>query len=181
VRAWLAHAGTAPHPELVRLVGTSHIELGAGFNGVEVSATVLDTPLRPAAAKLSTLAERYAAFAAAEGPRPSPLDSRLREVLRDRLPSGVPSIGVVARALGTSGRTLQRRLAEEGLSFQGVIDGLRADLARAYVRTARLSVSELAARLGYAQPSAFVRAFKRWTGSTPKQLRGGDGSEQAEG
>jgi AraC-like DNA-binding protein len=173
-RVFLAHPGGPLHPEVVRLFGTTRVEQGAGFNGIEVSEGMLATPLRPSPSKLSSLLERYATFVAAEGPRESALDDRIRDVLRRRLPDGAPSIGIVARALGTSARTLQRRLSDEGLSFQGIIDALRADLARAYVRTGRLSVGEVAMRLGYAQTSAFVRAFRRWTGTTPKQLRGGE-------
>lgn len=176
-RVFLAHPEGPLHPEAVRLFGTNRVEHGAGFNGIEVSEAILATPLRPTPSKLSPLLERYAAFAASEGPRESALDGRIREVLRQRLHDGAPSIGVVARALGTSARTLQRRLSDEGLSFQGIIDALRADLARAYVLRARLSVGEVAARLGYTQTSAFVRAFRRWTGTTPKQLRGGERSE----
>jgi AraC-like DNA-binding protein len=77
----------------------------------------------------------------------------------------------VARRLGMSQRTLTRRLSLEGLTFVEVRDNLRADLARRYVRDADLSISKIAWLLGYQEVSAFTHAFKRWTGTTPRQMR----------
>lgn len=179
-RVFLAHPGGAPDPAVVRAFGTRHVVLDAGYNGIEVSEAVLSTTLRPGPSKLSPVLERYAAFVAAVGTRESALDERIREVVHGRLPGGAPTIGAVARLLGTSARTLQRRLSDEGLSFQGILDALRAELARAYLRAGHLSVGQMAARLGYGQTSAFVRAFRRWTGTTPKLLRS-DPREEAEG
>jgi AraC-like DNA-binding protein len=81
-----------------------------------------------------------------------------------------PNIEGVARALGTSPRTLQRRLLEEGTSFRDVVEEVRAELARRYLGE-RVALHDVAFRLGYAEVSAFLRAFKRWTGMTPTQFR----------
>lgn len=170
-RVWLAHPLPKDTSELARVLGTSQIEQGDGFNGVEVPEAVLATKLRGDRLKLSPLLARYAAIAAAERPSAGFFDGRVRDAIRARLASGAPSIGVIARALGTSARTLQRRLGEDGLSFHGLVDALREDLARRYAEGSELTIIEMAAKLGYAQPSAFLRAFKRWTGTTPKALR----------
>jgi AraC-like DNA-binding protein len=68
-------------------------------------------------------------------------------------------------------RTLQRRLKAHGISYQKLLENLRKDLAKSYLRERRLAIGELAYLLGYSEPSAFQRAFKRWTGMTPDNFR----------
>ena len=80
----------------------------------------------------------------------------------------------MARKLGLSRRTLARRLAAEGLTFAGIVDQLRADLARHHLKDPILSVSEVAWLLGFQEVSAFTHACKRWTGLTPSQVRSQD-------
>lgn len=70
-----------------------------------------------------------------------------------------------------SGRTLQRRLEAEGTSFSEVLDRVRADLARSYVKDADLPLAEVAYRLGFSDFSTFSRAFKRWMGKAPGAYR----------
>jgi AraC-like DNA-binding protein len=81
----------------------------------------------------------------------------------------------VASALGLSARTLRRRLADEDASYQGVLDEVRESLAERMLATGRLTVGDVAQRLGYAEASSFIHAFKRWKGTTPaayvRQLR----------
>ena len=80
-------------------------------------------------------------------------------------------------ALGISARTLQRRLQEEATTFAEVVDGVRRDLAAAYLQNAEYTAAEVAFMLGYAEASSFHRAFRRWTGTTPEAFRsGGDRS-----
>lgn len=73
----------------------------------------------------------------------------------------------VARALGLSRQTLYRRLKAEGVTFEELLDRLRRRLARRLLREG-LAVKEVAYRLGFSDPSAFSRAYKRWTGSSPR-------------
>lgn len=94
--------------------------------------------------------------------------SRVQQALLDALPDGAPVKGAIARKLGMSARNLQRHLAAEGTSFTELLAGARADLARTYVEEGRLSVTEIAFVLGFADTSAFSRAFKRWTGTSPR-------------
>jgi AraC-like DNA-binding protein len=134
------------------------------------------TPLRSAQAPLTTLLDRYAELAPPERPRASQTHSLLREASRQRLPEGVPFLAATARTLRMSARTLQRRLGDDELTFQGVVDELCEDLARLHVQRDQLPVEEIAARLGYAKPSAFLRAFERSTGTMPTRLRDGRAS-----
>jgi AraC-like DNA-binding protein len=90
--------------------------------------------------------------------------------------TGQARIDKVAAELGVSRRTLARRLAAEGQSFVKILDSLRFDLAKRYLREADLPITEVAWLLGYCETSALNHAFKRWTGSTPKRRANG-GSE----
>jgi AraC-like DNA-binding protein len=87
------------------------------------------------------------------------------------LPHGEVKMADVARKLGISKRTLARRLASEGQTFLGILDNLRFDLSKRYLREPDLPISEVAWLVGYREASAFSHAIKRWTGSTPKQVR----------
>lgn len=96
---------------------------------------------------------------------------RVRHVLLARMRQGDASLASIARVLGLSTRTLQRKLLEEDAPFSALVDEVRASEANRYVLARNLSFGEIAFRLGFSQQSAFFRAFKRWTGSTPSELR----------
>ena len=87
------------------------------------------------------------------------------------LPQGEPRRETVAQALYLSERTLQRRLQEEGSSFQKLLDDTRRDLAVQYLCQPDLAPLAIAYLLGFADPSNFYRAFKRWFGVTPGEYR----------
>src|SRR5215831_3423176 len=77
----------------------------------------------------------------------------------------------IAKRLGVSRRTLARLLASEGCTFGGILDALRLDLTKSYLREQNLRTSEVAWLLGFGEVSAFSHACRRWTGKTPKQLQ----------
>jgi AraC-like DNA-binding protein len=99
------------------------------------------------------------------------LADRVRVVLADRLPSGAPLLSEMARALGTSTRALQRRLATESTTYAQLVDDARRDLADAYVREGRHSMGEIAYLLGFSGAASFTRAFRRWRGLAPSEAR----------
>lgn len=101
----------------------------------------------------------------------SMVSTRVRSALLDLLPTGDPSMKSVARKLGLSTRTLQRRLQDEGHSFQQTLDAVRTELAIHYLRHTALTGVEIALKLGFEDPNSFVRAFRDWTGSTPHRKR----------
>jgi AraC-like DNA-binding protein len=88
-----------------------------------------------------------------------------------RLSSGKPNLRQTAIAMGISGRTLQRRLSEDGTSFELVLDDLRRDQSISLLHDRSLAVDEVAFLLGYSEPSTFYRAFRRWHGVTPGKYR----------
>jgi AraC-like DNA-binding protein len=87
------------------------------------------------------------------------------------LPQGGLRIDTVARALGLSRQTLYRRLRAEGTTFDALVERARRRLALRFIRDEGLAVKEAAWRLGFAEPAAFSRAFKRWTGKSPAEMR----------
>ncbi len=99
------------------------------------------------------------------------LVNRVKAGILDALPSGSVSNEQVAKDLGMSVRSLQRRLAEEDTSFRDLLDVSRQEMAAGYIREPGIELSEIAFLLGFSDQSAFSRAFKRWTGKTPNEVR----------
>ena len=91
--------------------------------------------------------------------------------LRELIVSGTPRRITVADRLGISLRTLDRRLAEAGLSWQPLLDNQRSHLAREYLADADLTVAAIASRLGFSDVRAFQRRFRVWTGMSPSEYR----------
>ena len=83
----------------------------------------------------------------------------------------LPTLERVAASLGMSERVLRRRLTARGTSFRALADEVISPLARRYLHDSTLSLDDVAERLGYSEPASFVRAFRRWTGTTPDAYR----------
>jgi AraC-like DNA-binding protein len=94
------------------------------------------------------------------------LTARVKRVLHEVLRHDDAQLDVVAARLGLTGRSLQRRLKDEGTSFADLRDVVRRELARRYLDEG-LAIAEISFLLGFSEPSAFFRAFKRWTGEAP--------------
>ena len=91
--------------------------------------------------------------------------------IRSHLPGGIPYVETIADAVGLQRWTLQRRLMAYGLSFSGVIDLVRRELAERHIRQRYVTVLEMSDILGYSELSAFSRAFRRWFGVSPQKFR----------
>jgi AraC-like DNA-binding protein len=133
---------------------------------------LLDLPDRAAEPGLLAVLDRYA-----EGMLlglPPPVESflgRVRRLVADGAAGSAPSLGGVARRLHMSARTLQRRLDAAGTSFQALSDAVRLERAAALLADPALPLAEVAFRLGFSGASAFHRAFRKWTGTTPLRHR----------
>ncbi|MEM7074738.1 MAG: helix-turn-helix domain-containing protein [Pseudomonadota bacterium] len=103
----------------------------------------------------------------------SPMTHRVRASLLEALATTDPTIAHVTARLNISKSTLQRRLREEGTSFQDILDTTRLELAMRYLKSSFMSNQQIAHLLGYRDTSAFQRAFRKWTGTTPQKLRRG--------
>ena len=99
------------------------------------------------------------------------LSEQVKGILKPLLAGGRPGIEAVARELGCSARTLQRRLAEEGATFQELVQGARRELARHYLLHSGLELNETAYLLGYEDSHSFFRAFHGWEGTSPGDWR----------
>jgi AraC-like DNA-binding protein len=130
---------------------------------------------RPVAAPdlvLGDLLQRQAESALANQPDGADVGARLRGIVRAAIIEGAaPSLEEAAAALGLGPRSLQRRLAADGIRFRGLCDELRMEAARKLLFDKRLGLAEVAHRLGYSQPAAFHRAFRRSEGRTPREFR----------
>ena len=111
--------------------------------------------------------EKLATFPSSGGQFSQKVKSSILNMIKPQF----PTIGQVAGQLHISVRTLQRKLKAEGFIFQDILDQLRKDFAIKYLSNPDLSIGEVAFLLSYADASAFVRAFKRWTGKTPGEWR----------
>lgn len=106
-------------------------------------------------------------------PMPAPASDRVRRSITLLLPSGRANVEVVAAYLGLSPRSLQRGLREEGHRFGDLLDGVRQELAKAYLSNSTHSITSVAAMLGYGSPSSFTRWFAASFGCSPQSWREG--------
>ncbi|MEM5437813.1 AraC family transcriptional regulator [Paraburkholderia diazotrophica] len=97
--------------------------------------------------------------------------TRMREELKTVPTGDWPSFDAVATKLGLSPATLRRRLQVEGQSYAAIKEEVRSTLAQSLLRESKLSVAEIAVQLGFSEPSAFHRAFRKWTGTSPGKYR----------
>jgi len=159
-----------PHADDYALIYTEHAEFGAPMLAARFEATLLDLPVRRDEAAVSAFLDGAPASLTALYRRDRETVQRVRELLREALPRNL-DIDQVAQALHLSPRTLHRRLAQEGVNFRAVKDALRRDLALARLTKSADTIGQIAADLGYADASAFFRAFTSWTGSGPSEYR----------
>jgi AraC-like DNA-binding protein len=142
------------------------VSFGQSSNYIEYAVEELDRRLPAANAELARqndeVVVRYLARLEESGAL-----ARTRQVLLESLPSGAPTRQQIAKRLGMSPRSLQRMLEGEGTSFTGLLAEARLTLAKSYLDEGRLPVTEIAFVLGFADTSAFSRAFRRWTGVAP--------------
>lgn len=163
-----------PNPREHERVLRAPVSFGAGAPRLRFSVEAWETPVSGANPALLAVLEDHARRLYAELPPGDDLPSRARSTIATELRAGHeggPSASHVARQLGTSERTLQRRLREHDLSFAQLLDEAREALARAHLRDPALSLVEVAWLLGFSDQSAFTRAFRRWTGRPPGAWR----------
>jgi AraC-like DNA-binding protein len=127
-------------------------------------------PLVSADPGLCAILDRHAREVLARVPAGDFLGS-VRAAIAESMRGGAPTLDGAAQRLHMSRRSLQRRLAEEEVSFSAVVEALRRELAFQYLGQKELALGEVAFLVGFSEPSAFTRAFKRWAGCTPLEYR----------
>lgn len=147
------------------------VEPMASWNGVSVPLHTWRLPLRRRDPVLRHVLESQANDILARLPARTGLALEVQRALTARVAGGDTRIGTLARQLAMSGRTLQRRLSAEGVSYQGLLEDARKEAAGRYISESTLAIGEVAYLVGYSEPAPFHRAFKRWYGTTPEAFR----------
>lgn len=141
------------------------------YDGVEIALADLGSPVTLADEGLSRYLTAELEGLIQRAP-PDSLEARVRRAVGDALPAGgAPRIEDVARSLGLTARTVQRRLAESRTSYRQVVEETREEVARQLLAETERPLTEVAFLLGFSEPSAFHRAFRRWSGHTPAHFR----------
>ncbi len=167
----LRRAPAASRGEYRRLLETD-VRFGARFDAVRFPARLLATLNPLADPELGEILERHAAGRLADVQRGT-WTARAGRAVREGLVEigSTPTLAQVSRALGTTPRTLQLRLAHEGTGFRTVRDEVRRQRGEELLRDRTVSLVEIAFLLGFADQSAFTNAFRRWTGQPPAAYR----------
>ncbi|MBY0367031.1 MAG: AraC family transcriptional regulator [Proteobacteria bacterium] len=147
------------------------VRFGRPSTRIVLSARDLALPLRGADAALLALLDAQAEALLQQGAAVGEPVAVWRQALVGLIRSGRTQLADLAQSLQISPRSLQRRLAEQGHSFQPLLSETRHQLAEAYLRDPQLDLAEVALLLGYSEQSAFTRAFRQWTGLAPSQWR----------
>lgn len=153
-----------------RIFGTS-VQFNSGRNCLTQSLEVMRTPLVHADSQLGATLERIGQQFVAALPRATTLRQSVRNLIAQQLAQGSCTCESVAATLSMTPRTLLRRLKEEETTFRDELDDMRRAIALSYLEGGVVPVTELAYVLGFSTVTSFHRAFKRWTGTTPREYR----------
>jgi AraC-like DNA-binding protein len=168
--AYFTHAAPADLAIHRQVFGPS-LHFGADFNGLICAARVLDAPNTTADPELARHAEQLLAGLPYAVEASFAFD--VQAAIRGLLPLDGASISSVARRLGASERTLQRRLSEEGADFSHLLNDVRREHALRHLGNARMSLTDVAGLLGYAHETSFARWFGGEFGVSPRAWREG--------
>lgn len=146
------------------------ITFEASENAMEYARGDLEAPLPYANAELARQNDAIVADYLARTGRVESLADRVHALLVAHLPDGGPSEATIAQHLCMSPRNLQLQLAQEGTSYKELLNCARQDLARSYLQKGRYSIKEIAFLLGFSDAATFTRAFRRWTGQSPRRF-----------
>ncbi len=135
-----------------------------------IAREVWDSP-RAGDPTLFSILDTHARMLMEQLPSPRDIVERVRAAIEAEFRGGSPRLETIARRLAMSPRTLQRRLREQRLVFNDVLDAMRFQVAKAYLADGDVAGTEIAYLLGFSEQSSFNRAFKRWSGQTPTEYR----------
>jgi AraC-like DNA-binding protein len=147
------------------------INFDAPFNGIEIDANLLNTPLKQPDENMKNWLIQHAEERLENIDEPQTFLKILTRYIKQTLPKKSPELGDAAAFLSISPRALQRKLEKKGLHFSGFIEQTRYELAIQYLKDPNNSMIDVAFLLGFSEQSAFNRAFKRRSGTTPGEFR----------
>lgn len=170
-RVQLGHARPRDTSEHVRLLGPALTFGATAMTSVVLDAADLDRPVLHADRGLLPIVERHLQELLAATPSEADWLNEIRNAVAEAVCDGAPTIQTIAKRMGASVRTLQRRLGEHGVVFKDLVAETRRDLALRYLAHGTAELTEIAFLVGYSELSAFHRAFRKWTGETPQAAR----------
>ena len=147
------------------------VHFGATRDALLVGDAALSAPNKLGDRTIAQFFDRHLEHELAALSDDASLEQRVRTAVSQSLSEGVPTLSSIAASLGMGARTLQRRLADQDLSFQILVDQARRRLAQQLLHETDYSLAEIAFLTGFSEQSAFTRAFKRWSGQTPRSYR----------
>ncbi|HRM74625.1 MAG TPA: helix-turn-helix domain-containing protein, partial [Paracoccus sp. (in: a-proteobacteria)] len=162
---------TAPVSEAHRGYFDCPIRTGCAQNALVLRSGDLDLPFAGHNPDLLAILDPSLTASLGEIEAQSALPQQVKILIKRRIASGKPEIGDVARDLGMSERSLQRRIAEHGTSYRRLVDEARQELGRHLLADGGNSVDEIAFLLGFQDKGSFYRAFRGWEGVTPATWR----------
>ncbi len=165
-----AHGMPKHTSEHVRVFGAP-VLFGCATNAFVIERELMERQVPAADPRLYRILKHYLERVLNEMPREDELLARVRKTIGELMRDGDPGIIRVAKKMAMSPRTLQRKLKDDGKSFKTLMDDTRRRFALNYLRDRKNTLTDVAFLLGYSELSAFNRAFKRWTGSTPLGYR----------
>jgi AraC-like DNA-binding protein len=165
-----AHQPTTYLAEYTRVFATK-VTFSAPCNAIVLRREGLEAPMRRANPRVSAAFELQVRRLLEKLQANRTVRGRVRELVFAELSRGDITMESVAKKLAMSVATLRRRLEEEDARFSGIVEALREELARQYLREKNHATSEVAFLLGFADVMSFHKAFKRWTGLTPTAFR----------
>ncbi len=147
------------------------VHFQSGRDALLISEASMDAPNRLGDETIAKFFDQHLEQELASLDDGATLEHEIRRVVTNVLSEGVPALSLIASELGIGTRTLQRRLAESGQTFQSLVDLARKELAQNLLRDTQYSLAEIAFLTGFSEQSGFTRAFKRWAGQTPRSYR----------
>lgn len=162
---------TGPRDEVYRAYFGCPIRYGASRNALVLKSTDLGRPFPGHNPELLDMLTPALTAALGEIDARSPIREQVKVVLKRCLASGRPELSGVARDLGMSERTLQRRITDEGTTFRDLLAEARQELWRRLLADPAAGIDEVSCLLGYQDTSSFYRAFRDWEGITPNRWR----------
>ncbi|MBU6489119.1 MAG: AraC family transcriptional regulator [Burkholderiales bacterium] len=147
------------------------LRFGERASYVDLAPAFLELPVIQTANSLKTFLRNAPASFIVKYRNPDSLGARVRRALRARPIEAWPGADALAAELGLAEATMRRRLKREGETYQSIKDALRRDMAIAALQSGDRTIADVAVALGFAEPSAFHRAFRKWTGARPTDYR----------
>ena len=158
------HAGD---PAAYRAWFDAPIKFGAERTQLVMPRAALDAALASSDPTLLGILTRAADDLLEKTPSDPSMTAQVKRTLHELLRNDEGHVDIVAKRLGMTSRSLQRRLKDEATTFNAIREDVRRELAQRYLADG-LAIAEISFLLGFSEPSAFFRAFKRWTGTTPR-------------